>query len=132
VVLLRFYYQYTITIKGEPESKGTILTQHEDLTQDLTQITQAIQTHVEASLARDSKRDMQTLFTNDNIEDIKGIIQYPLNASKGDIAVKDSISLAYKSRYFATEGVVTVEFSKAIAQKVDAHHQSVWQVGFGR
>lgn len=130
--MLRFYYQYTITIKGQPESKGTILAQHEDLTQDLTQITNAIQTHVEAVLASRGKRDMQTQFTNDNIEDIKGVVQYPLNASKGETAVKNDILLSYKSRYFATEGMVTVEVSKTIAQKVDAHHQSVWQVVFGR
>lgn len=126
--MLRFFYQYRITAKGKGGEFSALLTQHEDADQDLQQILNQIREQIKIKLAADGYRDMAATFLENDIDDIKKVMDYHLDVSAGDISVENTIKLRCKSIYFKTEGFVTVSVSKTLQHKVDTHHQVVWHI----
>lgn len=124
--MFRFYHQYVISIDSDRRQCSDTFAQHEDADEDLHQIIEAIKEQAAIKLDGDGYRDMQLLFTDENIEDIKQIMNYQLDVNAGDKSVKNTFTVSYKSLYFKTKGSLNVSVSKSVQHKVDVHHQTLF------
>lgn len=123
--MIDIYHKYIVTAKDKKGSCAASLSKKDNEKEDVAQLMLAINEQVKRKLEDSGLRDMQIIFTEEDYESIRSIMNYPLDKGSGMGTASIEINLSYKSIYFKTKGRVLIDITKSIEKDISVHHRPV-------
>ena len=123
--MIDLFFEYRVGIKSNKGVFETLVTSKENRAKDIDRIVTAIQEQAVLKLEKDGLRDMQVMFTDEDMTDIGRIIDHEISRASGVGEGTIEIPLHYKSIYFQTKGRIVAIITKKIGQETSIHNRPV-------